>query len=352
MRVALAGAGNIAARYAAAIAATEPLELAGATDPVAGRARALVDAHGGRAYASLDELLADPDVDTVVNLSPPQAHHAVSAAALDAGKHVHSEKPLALAHADAVDLVERARANGVRLSGAPATLLGEAQQTAWKLVRDGALGRIRAVYAEANWDRLENWHPDPRALYGVGPFVDVGIYPLTIVTAMFGPVRRVRAWQATLEPDRVLLDGTPFTPGAPDFVVAIAELADGVTARFTSSFYVGPSKQRGLELHGDEGSLYMPTCDVADARIELKTRRTEYELVPPLREPYPGIDWASALVDLAQALEEDRPHRMSGEHAAHVVEVLEGAAVSAAGDGRSVAVRSELPRPEPLEWAA
>ena len=350
MRIALVGAGNVAARYAAAITAAGGLELAGATDAIPGRAEELTEAHGGVAYGSLDALLADDGVDTVVNLTVPQAHVEVTAAALETRKHVHSEKPLALRHADAQALVELARTRGVRLSSAPATLLGEAQQTAWKLVRDGAIGRVRAVYAEANWDRLERWHPDPRSLYEVGPLVDVGIYPLAILTAMFGPVRRAQAYATTLEPERTLLDGSSFTLGSPDFVVAVLDHAGGVVTRLTASFYVGPCRQRGLEFHGDTGSLHLPTWAEADSRLFLQERGAEYEQLPLLREPFPGIDWASALVDLADAIAAGRPHRASGEHAAHVVEVLEAVTGSVAA-AAPVDVASDFVPPEPLEWA-
>ncbi|HUQ22324.1 MAG TPA: Gfo/Idh/MocA family oxidoreductase [Gaiellaceae bacterium] len=351
MRLALVGAGNIADRYAAAIVGAEGLELAGVTDRLPARAEAIAAAFGGTVYPSLASLLADEAVDTVVNLTAPQAHFEVTAAALDAGKHVHSEKPLALTHDDARELVARAEKNGVRLSSAPSTLLGEAQQTAWKLVREGAIGRVRAVYAEANWDRLESWHPDPRALYAVGPLVDVGVYPLTIMTAMFGPARRVHAFASMLEAHRKLLDGTPFTPKAPDFVVANIELSEGVLARLTATFYVGPSKQRGLELHGDDGSLYMPTWAEANSRLEQQARGGEYATVAPIREPFPGIDWGRALLDLAAAIDEGRPHRSSGEHAAHVVEVFDAIRSSVDRDGAAVEVRSDFPRPEPMEWA-
>lgn len=350
MRIALVGAGNIAARYAEAIVREPALELAGATDTVPARAEELVREHGGVAYPSLEALLADDGVDTVVNLTVPQAHAEVTAAALEAGKHVHSEKPLALRHGDAVALVELAARRGVRLASAPATLLGEAQQTAWKLVREGAIGRVRAVYAEANWDRLERWHPDPRSLYAVGPLVDVGIYPLAILTAMLGPVRRAQAYATTLEPERTLLDGTPFTPGAADFVVAVLEHEDGVVTRLTASFYVGPCRQRGIELHGDTGSLHVPTWAEANSRVFLQQRGGEYEQLPLVREPFPGIDWGRALADLAEAIATGRPHRAGAEHAAHVVEVLEAAHSSIAA-GAAVDVRSEFERPEPMEWA-
>ena len=149
---------------------------------------------------------------------------------------MHTEKPLALGTARRAAPPELATRGGVRLSCAPATLLGEAQQTAWKLVRDGRLGRVRAVYAEANWGRIERWHPAPEALYEVGPLVDVGVYPLTILTAMFGPARRVAAYATTLQPERTRLDGVAFPVPAPDFLVAVVELEGGVVVRLTASF--------------------------------------------------------------------------------------------------------------------
>jgi len=351
VRIGIVGCGNIADRYAARIAAYERLELAGVTDIRPGRAEAFAAEYGGRVYADLAALLDDSSVDTVVNLTEPQAHAKVSRAALESGKHVHSEKPLALSHAEARELVELASAAGVLLSAAPATLLGEAQQTLWKLVRNGAIGRVRVVYGEANWGRIESWHPDPRALYGVGPLVDVGIYPLTIATAIFGPARRVTAHAAIVEPDRMLLSGESFRPEAPDFVVAVIELESRVVIRLTASFYVPESQQRGLELHGDEGSLWLPSWGEANSRLMHQARGGEYEPVAPLRPPYAGIDWGAALDDLAAAIETGRPHRASGEQAAHVVEILEAVRTSAAAGGGCIEIQSSFEAPEPLDWA-
>jgi len=352
VRCALVGCGNIADRYAKGIVHEEPrLELAGATDVVPDRAEALTAQFGGTAYASLDELLADDGVDVVVNLTAPQAHAAVTRPALEAGKHVHTEKPVALHYDEARELAELARARGVRLSSAPSTLLGEAQQTAWKVVRDGSLGTIRAVYAEANWGRIERWHPSPQTLYAVGPLIDVGIYPLHILTAIFGPVRRVSAYGTILEPDRVTKTGEPFRLAAPDFTVAVLELQDGPVVRLTATFWVGAGRQRGIEFHGETQSLYLASWAEFDSRLELSRNGEEYTPVPPLREPYRGIGFSRAIADLADAVAEGRPHRASAEHAAHVVEVLE--AIAAASDGAGVVeVRSGFDPPPPLEWAA
>ena len=190
MKVGIVGAGNIATPYARTIVAADGLELVAVADALEGRAEALVGEFGGVAYASAEALLADDNVDAVVNLTAAVAHAEVTAAALEAGKHVHSEKPLALSYPEAKGLVDLARDRGLRLSASPATLLGEAQQTTWKLVRDGALGTVRVAYAEANWGRIESWHPSPMTIYAVGAMGDVGVYPIAILTAMFGPARR------------------------------------------------------------------------------------------------------------------------------------------------------------------
>jgi predicted dehydrogenase len=349
MRFAIAGCGNIARRYAQSIAAAPGIELVGATDVVPERAATLAGEFGGTAYQSLDALLADERVDGVVNLTIPQAHAEVTATCLEAGKHVHSEKPMALSHDDARKLVALAAERGRRLSCAPATLLGEAQQTAWKLVRDGELGTVRAAYAEANWGRIESWHPDPTALYDVGPLVDVGVYPLTLLTAIFGAARRVVGYGTVLEAERATLAGAPFRVETPDFVVALVELEGGVVVRLTATFWVGPSKQRGVELHGNRNSLQLASWGEFDSRLEVGSDET-YTPVPLLREPFHGIEWARPLVDLAEALAEGRPHRASAEQAAHVVEILDALRASIERGG-AVEVRSRFQPPEPMDWA-
>ncbi|HEY3182011.1 MAG TPA: Gfo/Idh/MocA family oxidoreductase [Gaiellaceae bacterium] len=149
MRFAIVGCGDISGRYARRIAETAGLELAGATRVGPGRADALVAEAGGTSYPSLGALLGDDRVDAVVNLTGALSHATVTRAALEARKHVHTEKPLALTHAEAQELVELAGRQGLVLSCAPATLMGEAQQTAWQLLREGAIGTVRVV----DWGR-------------------------------------------------------------------------------------------------------------------------------------------------------------------------------------------------------
>jgi predicted dehydrogenase len=350
VNVAIVGAGVIAQRYAERIAEVEGLTLVAVADVVPERADALAGAHGAVAYCALDELLAAPEVETVVNLTIPAKHVEVTRAALEAGKHVHSEKPVALHADEAHTLAELARERGVRLSCAPATLLGEAQQTAWKHIRGGGLGDVKVVYAEANWGLIESWHPEPESLYASGPLVDVGIYPLTIVTAMFGPVRRVTAFATMVQPVRTRKDGKTFELETPDLWIAACEHESGVVTRLTATFWVKPSKQRGLEFHGTDASLWMPTWGESNSRLLHTENGEDYAAVPLLRPAYEGFDWSLALVDLAEAIRDGRPHRMSAEHAAHVVDVLNGADESRRNGG-AVEISSGFAPPQPLDWA-
>lgn len=226
IRVAIIGCGNVSNRYAERIKTYESCELLGFSDLDPARAQAFAAQFGGRAYASLEELLADPAVELVVNLTIHHAHYAVSRQCLLAGKHVHTEKPITLRYAEAKELVELAEARGLRLSSAPITYMGEAQQTAWKLLRSGRAGRVRLAYAEINHGRIEAWHPNPEPFYAVGVLWDVGVYPLTLLTTMFGPVRRVTAAGKVVYPDRVTKEGRAFSITTPDFVTAMLEFEE------------------------------------------------------------------------------------------------------------------------------
>jgi predicted dehydrogenase len=344
LRVAVVGCGNISGPYGETIAAYPAIEIAGATDVDRALSAGFVQRFGGIQYPSLDELLADRHVDAIVNLTSHGVHAEVTTAALEAGKHVHTEKPLAASYREALSLVELADARGLRLSCSPITFMGDAQEAAWRLIASGAIGTVRVAYAEVNWGRIETWHPRPEPFYRIGPLADVGVYPLTILTAMFGPARRVTAFGTVLLPERVTASGEPFAVGASDFGVAVVELADGPVVRLTTSFYVMQhSKQRGIEFHGDDGSLFLSSWQNFDAAVELARNggAPEPVLVP---HAYPGTDWGRAVAELSSAIAEGRPHRASGSHAAHVVEILDAIVVSAEG-GRPVELVSSFERP-------
>lgn len=348
--VAIVGCGNIAKHYAERIREHAHGALVGFADVLPERARAAAASYGGKAYDSLEAALADPAVQLVCNLTIHHAHAAVITQCLEAGRHVYTEKPLALNYADARRLVRLAARKRLRLASAPATFLGEAQQTLARLVRGGDLGPIRLAYAEVNHGRIESWHPNPEPFYAVGVLWDVAVYPLTLLTSWFGPVRRVRSFGKVIHPDRVTQEGRPFHITVPDFSLSLLEFEQGLTARLTANFYVRGSKQGGsLELHGDLGRAYLGHFQVLDAPVEFGHWGKDYVPVPLVRPARYQADFARGLEEMTEAMVSGRPHRATGTQAAHVVEIVEGIHRSQ-HRGRPVAIRSSFTPADPMPW--
>ena len=352
LRIVIAGCGNIANGYGKTLQPyTDDIKLLGAMDVDQERARQYVEKYGGKFYLCLEDVLADEDVDLVVNLTIHHAHFAVIKQCLLAGKNVYSEKPLSLTGQEAWELVDLASSRGLRLSCAPITLLGEAQQTAWKAIREGSLGTVRLAYAEVNWGRIESWHPAPGPFYEVGALFDVGVYPLTILSTIFGPARKVTGFGTVLFPDRVTKEGVPFHIETPDFVTAAITFENGSVARLTTNFYVGQhSPQKGIEFHGDRGSLHLDSWQNFNAAVSFAEFRQPYQPVPYVKEPFQGVEWGRGVVDLAEAIREGRPQRITGAQAAHVVDIL-CAIQCSFKEERPVEISSSFVPPSPMDWA-
>jgi predicted dehydrogenase len=350
--VAIVGCGNIAEKYAERLRTYPQIRLLGFSDLAPERARAFAEKFGGTAYPDLTAALADPAVALIVNLTIHHAHVEVITRCLHAGKHVHTEKPLSMSVADADQLIALAQSCGLRLSSAPITYLGEAQQTAWKLLREGKLGQVRLAYAEVNHGRIERWHPNPAPFYDVGVAWDVAIYPLTLLTTFFGPARQVRAWSQMLLRERKTQAGEVFQITTPDFFVAMVEFASGVTLRLTANFYVTASKQgTTVELHGDDGHLFLGSPWAFDAPLELAAIGGKFETVPMVRPAYAGVEFARGVAELADAILAGRPHRASPEHARHVIEIIAGIERSCAREGETISLQTTFVPSAPMEWA-
>lgn len=358
VRVAIVGCGNISGGYARSLGARpDKIQICGAYDIDPARAQAFRESYGGRAYESLDALLADDAVELAVNLTSHAMHTEVSLAALAAGKHVHSEKPLAATLADGERIVHLARERGLRLSCSPFTFLGEGQQTLLRELRAGRIGRVLAVYTEMNWGTIERWHPNPAGFYdvGAGPLLDVGVYALTLVTALLGPVTKVVGFGGVVHPDRTIasgpLAGQTFTVRTPDLVVGGLEFASGALGRVTASFIPGESRQApGSELHGELGTLRIDHNHNFDGNVEVYDNASrEWSDIPPIRPPHRGVDWGRGLFDLADSLRLGTPQRVTGAQAFHVLEICLGI-LGSAEEGRPVAIGSTFEPPPPVEW--
>jgi predicted dehydrogenase len=350
MKVGIVGCGVISKHYAENALAFD-FELAACADVQHSYAEALAAAHDIRALA-LDELMADPAIDVVLNLTPPSAHVEVTRAALAAGKHVYSEKPLAPDAETATELVAEAERQGLLLGCAPDTFLGGAFQAARTLIDDGAIGEPVAVSAAMLVGGAENWHPSPEQFFqdGAGPLLDMGPYYLTAIVTLLGPVRAVAGFASTITGERTIATGprtgSTFRVGTPTHVATAMELWSGATANLVASFEATDRYVCDLEIHGREGVLALPDPNGFGGPLRRRRNRGDWEEVRyhsrDARETR-GI----GLQDLLEAVEESRAPRASGRLAAHVVDVARSV-LQAAAEKRTVEVASRAERPDPL----
>lgn len=373
--IAIIGCGFVADLYLETLGRHALLDLRGVFDRDPGRSFAFARRHGAEVYPDLASLLDDPRVEIVLNLTNPHAHYEVSQACLQAGKHVYSEKPLAMRVEDARALVALAEARGLLLSGAPSRLLGRPAQTLWKALRDGRIGRPYLAYAEMD-DGLLHRMAYRRWVGASGapwPYVDeleVGNtlehagYALTWLVAMLGPVKRVTAFASRLVHEKNM--EVPLERQAADFSTAALEHEGGAVSRLTCSI-VAPHDHR-LLIAGEEGALWVEDCWKPTSpvrrrgRIEVLGRSREAPFAQRLKllgdaeaiaasKGRRKVDFCLGPLDLARALREGRAPRLSAQFCLHITEVA--LAISNALDGPAVVeIESRFDAPAPMSWAA
>ena len=359
--IGIIGCGNISMTYLRNAALFTDIELRACADISADIAALRAQEYGIRAV-SVDQLLADPEVDLVLNLTVPAVHFDVTMSALSAGKHVFTEKPLATSAAEGRTLVAEARGRGLLLGSAPDTFLGAAGRRARRLMEEGAIGRPVSGTAFMMGRGMEHWHPNPQFYYqpGGGPVFDMGPYYLTMLVNLLGPVVRVMAMATKGQDERLITaDGpfknTTFKVGTPTNVLSLLEFQSGATVNFGASWDVFRHSNHPIELHGTEGSLRLPDPDTFGGTVSLSERGADWRNFESEDELYGKRNWPFAapdranyrmlgVADLARSLEENRPPRASGDLALHVLEIME--AILASGEsGQSVSVRESLTRP-------
>ena len=368
--LAMLGCGYVANMYRLTLAMHPQLRLVGVQDREPARAETMARMTGARVYPDLDALLGDPEARIVLNLTNPRAHFATTKALLEAGKHVYTEKPLALDLAEARALVDLAEARGLMLCSAPCTLLNPVAQTLWKAVREEAVGPVRLVHAEME-DGMVPRAPTAKWInemgvawpaldeFETGCTVEHAGYVLTWLCAMFGPAERVTAHAERILPDK--LPGMEIAD-APDFSVGCIRFRSGVTARLTNGIYAGHDHR--LALWGDAGALIVddPRSDTSPLRMRRwRTLRRRRFLGRARRlallggreriARYRGSqtrDFCRALADMAAALEEGRAPRLGARFALHITELT---LACQAGRGAS-RIESDFPPVVPMPWAA
>lgn len=347
LKIGVIGLGNISAQYFEHIPKLPGIELVAVAD-IDRERTATVAAQQKLAGMTVDELLARPDVDAVLNLTIPVAHVEIARRSLDAGKHVYTEKPLGLTTASARPLVE-VRTDGLRVGSAPDTVLGTGVQTARRALDDGLIGE--PVGASVHWSAPghERWHPAPAFYYqqGGGPLFDMGPYYLTSLVTLFGPVVRVVGLASRSSRERIVaqgpLAGSALPVDVDTHVTAILEHANGVTSTVTVSFEVWATRSPLFEVYGTAGTLQVPDPNVfSETGAVWTTGDPEWRALVE-SAGYRDVGRGVGLADMAAAIAAGTPHRASGELAFHVLEIME-AVLTASAERSAVVLTSTVER--------
>jgi predicted dehydrogenase len=352
-RVGVIGCGNISGIYFENGRRFAGYEVISAADLDHSRAVAAQAKYGFAKAYSVDELLADPEVDLVLNLTIPAVHAAVGQQAIQAGKHVYAEKPLATDRADGQRLLDAAAGAGVRVGSAPDTFLGGGLQTCRKLIDDGAIGTPVAATAFMLGSGPESWHPNPAIFYafGAGPMFDMGPYYLTALVSLLGPIRRVtgsaRITRAQREIGSEPLKGQMIDVEVPTHIASVLDFQAGPVATLVTSFDVWAHETPRIEIYGTEGTLSVPDPNTFGGPVKLRKAGEEAWTEVPLTHGYANNSRGVGLADLAVALKSGRPQRASGELAFHVLDAMESIHVASAED-RHVLLESTCERPAAL----
>ncbi len=305
------------------------IELIGVCDLVPERAEAAQKNYGvPKRYPDMHAAFTDPGVDIVLNLTRPYEHFAVSKAALEAGKHVYSEKPLGATFEEGLALAELAKARGLRLGGAPDTFLGAGIQTCRKLIDDGVIGDVVGASCAMIGHGPESWHPDPAFFYkfGGGPMMDMGPYYITALVNLLGGVRGVTGVARKGFSDRVITSQPHFGQVVPvdvaTHVQGILEFESGATANVLTTFDVWHKGEPRFEVYGTKGTLYVPDPNNFGGPIGLLRPEEGAAREMPLLFDYKENSRALGLADMAAAIVSRRPARADVQQTLHVLEVM------------------------------
>ena len=352
-KVGIVGCGNISGIYFKAGKTFENLEIVACADLVPERAAAKAQEFGIAKACSVKELLADPQIEIVVNLTIPKAHAEVALAAVQAGKSVHNEKPLTITRTDGRKLLQLAAKKHVRVGCAPDTFLGGGIQTCVKLIDDGWIGEPIGATAFMTCHGHESWHPDPEFYYkvGGGPMFDMGPYYLTALVALMGPVQRVTGMARITFPERTITSeakrGTVITVDVPTHVTGLMEFGNGAIGTIITSFDVWAAELPRIEVYGTRGSLQVPDPNGFGGPVRFRRPGMEQWQEIPLTHGYAENSRGIGVADMANALKSGRPHRASGELAFHVLDIMH-AFHDASAAGKHISLESSCRRPAPL----
>jgi predicted dehydrogenase len=352
--IGIVGCGNISGIYFKNLCTVfKNVEVIACADLERERMAAKIEEYPSVKASSLEEILANPDIAVIVNLTTPQGHFPVAMQAVEAGKSVYNEKPVVLTRDEGKQLLAAAAAHGVRVSSAPDTFLGSGIQTCRKLIDDGWIGTPIGAQAFMLCHGHESWHPDPEFYYkvGGGPMFDMGPYYLTALVNLLGPVKRITGSTAMSFAQRTITSqkkyGTKVDVEVPTHITGIMDFASGAVGTITTSFDVWGAEVPRIEIFGTEGTLSVPDPNSFGGVPKIKRMGAKEWSELPLTHEYAENSRGIGPADMAAAIATGRPHRASGELAYHVLDIMH-AFHDASDQGRHIELESTCERPAPM----
>ncbi|HEY0753461.1 MAG TPA: Gfo/Idh/MocA family oxidoreductase [Ktedonobacteraceae bacterium] len=352
--IGLIGCGKISSVYFRAPRLFEILKIVACADQIVERAASQAAEFGVPKVLSVEELLADPEVEVVLNLTIPRAHAEIGLAALQAGKSIYSEKPLALNREQGQVLLQAARTRQLLIGSAPDTFLGGGIQTCLELLKSGAIGTPIAATAFVMGHGPEGWHPDPDFFYqpGAGPLFDIGPYYLTALIALMGPIQRVSGSTRITFPTRVISSqpyaGKTIQVNTPTHIAGTLEFANGAIATLITSFDVWHHHLPNIEIYGTEGSMRVPDPNTFGGPILLRRMDEKEWREIPITQGYIHETRGIGLADMAYALRTSSPQRANEMLAYHVLDIMQ-ALHESAQEGRHITLDSTCSQPPALD---
>jgi len=357
VKTGIVGCGNISGAYLRANEKFDILDIVAVTDIDMSKAEAKAEEFPFVRAVTVDELLGDPELEFVINLTIPAAHYEMALRALRAGKSAYNEKPLCLERKEGRKLLSTAKRKKLKLGCAPDTFMGAGIQTCRKLIDDGAIGKPVAATAFMMGRGPEAWHPSPDFFYrkGGGPMFDMGPYYVTTLVNLLGPVRRVTGSARITWPHRVLgiegRRGEKIPVEIPTHLAAVLDFDSGPVATLVTSFDIHSHHHPCIEIYGSEGSLSVPDPNTFGGPVSIRRAGDEEWTEVELEHPWPDQSRGAGVASMAYALKKGMPHRASGELAYHVLDVMT-AVTDASEKGRHVKLKSTCERPAPVRIAA
>lgn len=332
VRVGVIGCGAISGAYLGMAKNFPIVEMAACADLDSAKAKAAAEKFGIPKVASVEEVIKDPSIDVILNLTVPKAHVPVAMAALDAGKHTYAEKPLGINREEARKMMECAAKKKLLIGCAPDTFMGAGVQTARKLIEDGAIGTPVAFTSFMLCPGHESWHPSPEFYYevGGGPMFDMGPYYLTALLNILGPVKRLTGTATIAIPERTITsqpkNGKKVKVETPDHIVGTMEFENGCAGVIATSFATRFSPFEGkqpITIFGTQGTLKVPDPNTFDGAVFIrKIGDADYTEVP--HTFVKGYGRSVGLADMAYAIRSGRKMRADGQQAMAVLDLMQG----------------------------